>query len=141
MSSVRSRERLRPRPRGVGPRGEAGFGLVEVLVAVTILAVGLLAVAGLTWAVATQTREATVRTGQTLAAQQVVDAMVARGYEALATGSSDTTLVVGERSYTVAREVTQAGPDLKQVVATVSGAEGIAPRVFTTRVHRERALP
>lgn len=120
---------------------EAGFGLVEVLVALTILAFGVLAVAGLTWSVTRQTRGAAVRTGQTLAAQQVVEATVARGYEALAVGESDTTVAVGERSYTVALAVTQVGEDLREVSATVSGTEEVAPHTFATRVHRDRSPP
>lgn len=120
---------------------EAGFGLVEVLVALTILAFGLLAVAGLTWSVTRQARGAAVRTGQTLAAQQVVEATIARGYGALAVGESDTTVAVGERSYTVTLVVTQVGDDLRELSATVSGTEEVAPATFATRVHRDRSLP
>lgn len=126
---------------GRAASSEAGFGLVEVLVALTILAVGLLAVAGLTWGVARQTREAAVRTEQTLAARQVLEAMIDRGYAALDPGTTDTTLVVGERSYTVSRVVTLEGADLKRLAAVVPPTAGVGGHTFATLLNRDRSLP
>ena len=120
---------------------EAGFGLVEVLVALTLLAVGLVAVAGLTRGVARQTREAAIRTEQTFAARQVLEAMMARGYAALDDGASDTTLVVGARSYTVRREVTREGTDLKRLSATVPATSGVPGRTYATLLNRSRSRP
>lgn len=128
--------------RGASPAGtEAGVGLVEVLIAVSILAIGLVAVAGIARGVARQTRESSLRTGQALAARQVLALMVREGYEAARLGSSDTTVEVGERSFTVARAVTQVGVGLRELSATVSG-DGVLPeRSFVTRLHRIRPLP
>ena len=120
---------------------DAGFGLIEVLVALTILAVGLLAVAGLTWSVARQTREAAIRTERTLAARQVLEAMADRGFAALTPGTSDTTLVVGKRSYTVRRAVSQEGTELKRLSATVPATAGMQGRAFSTLLDRDRGLP
>ena len=120
---------------------EAGFGLVEVLVALTILTVGLVAVAGLTWGVARQTREAAIRTEQTFAARQVLEAMVDRGYEGLDVGASDTTLAVGGHSYTVRRTVEQEGTDLKRLSATVPATAGVRGRTYATLLSRDPELP
>lgn len=125
----------------VGRDPEAGFGLVEVLAALTILSVGLLAVAGLTWGVARQTRQAAIRTEQTLAAQQVLEAMITRGYAELALGTSDTTLLVGESEYAVTRRVTREGAHLKRLGATVTGRDGVSERTFATLLDRGRTLP
>lgn len=114
---------------------------MELLVAVSLLALGLVAVAGLVPGVARQTRQAAVRTGQTLAAEQVLGAMLERGYPAAVPGAGDTTVEVGGRSYTVTRTVRQVGTDLREIEVAVAGADGVASRVFATRVHRERALP
>lgn len=130
----------RERP-GARVGDEAGFGLVEVLVALTILAVGLLAVAGLTWSVARQTRQAAIRTEQTLAAQQVLEAMTARGYAGLAVGTSDTSLLVGEHEYAVTRRVTAEGARLKRLAATVAGRDGVSERTFATLLDRGWTLP
>ena len=123
------------------PPPDAGFGLVEVLVAVTILTMGLLAVAGLGWGVARQAREAAIRTEQTIAARQVLDALKDRGYAELAPGTSDTTLVVGERRYTVRRTVSAEGTELKRLSAAVSAAAGVPGRTYATLLGRDRKLP
>lgn len=120
---------------------EAGVGLVEVLVAVSILAFGLVAIAGVARGVARLTREASVRTGQGLAAGQVLALMVHRGYEAAPPGTSDTIVEVGERSYRVTRAVTQVGAGLRELTATVSGADVLPERSFVTRLHRNHVLP
>ena len=130
-----------PACRRGAPPPNAGFGLVEVLVALTILAVGLLAVGGLVWGIARQAREAAIRTEQTLAARQVLDALKDRGYAELTPGTSDTTLVVGERHYTVRRTVSPEGTDLKRLSAAVSAAGGVPARTYATLLGRHRELP
>lgn len=127
--------------RTTGPLdGQDGFGLVEVLVAVVILAFGMLAVAGVSMMVAGQTRGAAFDTDQSMAAQQIMDAM-AQDFDAVATGTSDTTVTVAGRSYTVGRTVTQPSGHLKTVQLVVSGVDRVRPDTFITRLHKPRSLP
>ncbi len=119
---------------------EEGFGLVEVLIAVVILAFGLLALAGVSLSTAHQTRGAAYDTDQAMAAQQIMDAM-AQNYAGVAVGSSDTTVTVAGRSYTVSRTVTQAATKLKSVQLVVTGATGVTPDTFVTRLHAPVTLP
>lgn len=95
--------------QGHADRGfaEAGFGLVEVMVSVVILAFGLLAVAGLTMGVASQTTSASLGTDQVMAAQQVLEETIAAGYDAYPPGTDETVVVtVGDTDYEVRRIVT-----------------------------------
>lgn len=120
---------------------EGGFGLVEALVALVILSVGLLALAGLTLAVARQTSRASAETDQALAAQQVLEVMIDAGYGAYGNGSTDTTVVVGDRSVTVTRNVSAAGSGVQEIEIVVPAFGQAAEATFTTRVHRKRTLP
>ncbi len=119
---------------------EAGFGLVEVLIAVVILAFGLLAITGVSLSTARQTRGAAYDTDQAMVAQQLMDGM-AQDYSAVPTGSSDTTITVAGRSYTVSRTVTQTSGKLKSVQLVVTGGTGVTPDTFITRLHKAVALP
>jgi len=119
--------------------GQAGFGLVEVLVAVVILAFGLLAVAGVSLMVAGQTRGAAYDTDQAMIAQQVMDVM-AQNFDAVPTGTSDTTMSVAGRSYTISADVTQPSVHLKEVQLVVSGRDRVHPDTFQTSLHRPRPL-
>lgn len=121
-------------------RDQAGFGLVEVLVAVVILAFGLLAVAGVSLMVAGQTRGAAYDTDQAMIAQQIMDVM-AQDYDAVATGSSDTTVTISGRTYTVTSNVSSPSSRLKDVELVVSGTGRVSPDTFVTRLHKRRALP
>jgi Tfp pilus assembly protein PilV len=124
--------------RAAGP--ESGFGLVEVLIAVVILAFGLLALAGVSLSTASQTRGAAYDTDHAMAAQEILDAM-AQNYSGVAVGSSDTTVSVAGISYSVARTVTQPSAKLKSVQLIVSGGAGAAPDTFVTRLHEPMTLP
>jgi len=117
--------------------GQAGFGLVEALVALTIAAVGITAVAGLHVAVIQQGRLAAWRTGQTLAAQQVFEEMQRVGFGA--SSRSDTVSIGGVR-YTVTTTVSSTSR-VSQVVSEVAGVGTIGPQTFTTRVYRPRTFP
>ena len=137
MSERRIREPRRAPPSRDGLGGE-GFGLIETLVALTIAAFGMVAVAGLHVAVVQQQRVAAWRTGQTLAAQQVFEEMQTLGFNA---SSRSDTVSIGGVTYTVSSSVSNASSRVRQVVTQVSGVGSVGPRVFTTRVYRRRAYP
>lgn len=120
---------------------EEGFGLVEAIVALVILSVGLLALAGLTLTVARQTSRASAETDQALAAQQVLEVMTDAGYGTYANGSTDTTVTVGDRTLTVTRNVSSAGSGVQEIEVVVPAVGQAAQASFTTRVHRKRTLP
>jgi type IV pilus assembly protein PilV len=120
-------------------KSEKGFGLVEVLIAVVILAFGLLALAGVSLSTAHQTRGAAYDTDHAMAAQELLDAM-AQDYSGVSVGSSDTTVTVAGVSYTVSQTVTQASSRLKSVQLIVSGGAGAAPDTFVTRLHAPMSL-
>lgn len=118
---------------------EAGFSLIEVLIALLVLTIGMLAVAGLAGTVAQQTREGAWRSEQTLVAQQVVTEVVQEGY-ADATSYQDT-LPMGGHEWPVTVTVTTVATDLKEVEVEVEGRGGMDARTYTTRLHRRIPLP
>lgn len=123
--------------------GEAGLGLVEVLIALTIFAVGMLAVAGISLSVGAQTNWAVWQTDQSLAAQQVLERVQRAGYAAATSGTE--TVTVGNRTYSVTRTVTQVSSRVKEVSVTVATTrawdKGVPPRTFVTRLNEPRPLP
>lgn len=118
---------------------EAGFGLVEMMVAMLILAVGLLGLAAITTGVASQSRLSAERTAQAMAAQQVLED-VARGGYAAASSRVDTVRVTG-RDYIVTTTVTDVSVRVRQVSAVVSGRGAAAARTYTTRLYDAIQLP
>lgn len=119
--------------------GEAGVTLIEVLVAVIILAVGLLAVAGLAGAVASESRMAGSVTGQAAAGQEVLEELQMKGYSHpdMDVGDTGTRQVeMSSYTYTVTYEVFSAGPDLKEVVVEVEGTMELPPETLRTLVVR-----
>lgn len=130
----------RPGARAVVRAGsEAGIGLVEVLIAVTILAVGLLSIAGISLSVGAQTRWSSWQTDQALAGQSVLERVHREGYAAASSGTD--TVMIGDRLYTVNRQVTQVSSRVKEVKVTVSAVGDVQPRSFVTRLHEARQLP
>lgn len=118
---------------------ESGFGLVEALIALIILAVGLLAVAGIALSVSAQARAGVNTTGQVLAGQQVLEDMVQAGYGNVPT--TDTTVTVGNRTFTVSRSVTAAGTRWQEIQVEVEGIGERPPETFVTRLHAPRTPP
>ncbi len=118
---------------------ERGFGLVEALIAVTILVVGLLAVSGLTLASATQVRLAKWQTEQTTAGQLVLEKVEREGFAAAA-DQTDTVTVDGH-DYVVTVTVTNVSATVKDVSAQVAGVGSLSPRVIRTRLYQPRPLP
>lgn len=119
--------------------GEEGFGLVETLIALTILVVGLLAVTGLTMAAATQARIADWRADMTAAGLLALEDVRLEDFTTL-TSRSDT-FAIGGHDYPVAITVTPLSTRLKEVRVVVAGAGTLAPDTLVTRVQRPRPLP
>lgn len=118
---------------------ESGFGLVEMLVATTVAMVGLLSVAGLQLAVATQARLAAWRTNQAVAAQEVFERLNEAGYASVVTGSDS--VAVDGQVYRVNLVVTTPSNRVKRVQATVAAAGSLGPATFITRIHDRRPVP
>ena len=119
--------------------GEAGFGLVEVLLAAIILAFGLLAVAGLSMTTASQERLARWQTDQAMAAQLALAQAYQQDFDNVSSGSTD--IEVGEHTYRVTLTVTDISPRVKQVDADVAGVGPLDRRTFSTRLYAPRQLP
>jgi len=118
----------------------AGFGLVEALVAVTVLVIGLLAVSGLTLTTAAQARIADLRTDQSVAAQMAFEQMRFDGFANAESGVD--TVVTGGREFIVTTVVTEVNGRTKAVAATVAAASGgLTERTYTTALHAPRSLP
>ncbi|MDX1394843.1 MAG: prepilin-type N-terminal cleavage/methylation domain-containing protein [Gemmatimonadota bacterium] len=119
---------------------ESGLGLIEVLVSMIILSVGMMAIAGISLQVGTQTKLSTSQTDQSLAAQQVMETLLGGGYAAAASGSD--TVSVGNRVYQVTRSVTSPTSRVKLVQLTVTPITGNgSARVYTSRMYENRQLP
>lgn len=121
-------------------RDEAGFGLVEVMIAVTILVIGLLAVSGLTLATAAQVRVADLRSDQMVAGQAAIESLRRQGFGDVTSGVD--TIDSGGRRLVVTTTVVRPSMRTKNVtvaVAPVSGAP--TERSFSTVLHLPRSLP
>ena len=120
---------------------EAGFGLVEALIAAVILAVGLLAIAGIALGVASQTQSAAYTTDQDMAGQQVLEVTSVGGYGAVPSGTKDTTVTIGSSSFTVTRVVTQVASGVKRVEVQMPGRGQRPPDTMMTYLHLEKSPP
>jgi Tfp pilus assembly protein PilV len=118
---------------------DEGFGLVETLVALTILVVGLLAVSGLSLAAARQARISDWRGDMTAAGLLALEEVRLEEFTTLS--SRTDTFAIGGRDYSVAITVTDLSTRLKDVRVVVAGAGTLAPDTFVTRVQRPRPLP
>lgn len=120
-------------------RDESGAGLIEVLVASTVAMIGLLSLSGLQLAVATQSRVGQWRTGQALAAQEVLERVIDNGYAVAASGTDSAT--INGHVYQVNLVVTNSAIRVKQVRATVAAVGSLGPQAFVTRIYEPRAVP
>jgi len=121
-------------------RDEEGFGLVETMIAVTILVIGLLAVSGLSLATAAQARIADLRSDQMVAGQSAIEAIRLTDFATVASGVD--TVTSGGRTLIVSTTVVELGQRAKQVTVEVTPVSGpITSRSFSTVVHDPRSLP
>lgn len=119
---------------------ESGFGLMETLVAITILVIGLLAVSGLTLATAVQARVADLRSDQMITGQTAIEDVRRAGFDIAASGVD--TVTTGGREFYVTRTVTEVNTRTKLVTVQIDAAEGgLTARSFSTVLHAPRTIP
>lgn len=119
--------------------GEAGFGLVEALIAAIILTFGLLAVAGLSMTTAGHERLARWQSDQAMAAQLALAQAHRQDFDSLSSGSTD--IDVGEHTYRITLTVRDISARVKEVDAAVSGVGPLDSKTFSTRLYAPRPLP
>lgn len=78
------------RSRSADPRRTSGFTLIEVIVAIVILAVGLMGLAGATTYIVRQVLVSELRTERMLAVQSAIERIRAAGHGELLAGSDTT---------------------------------------------------
>lgn len=115
----------------------AGFTLVEVMVALVILAVGILGLAATTMYAIRQTTFGELTTERAAALQTVIEELRAVDYDSVRSGSDSVgnfsvswTVTRGSRSKAV--EIVTLGPGLR----SSGGAPGLGPAVADTFVYR-----
>jgi Tfp pilus assembly protein PilV len=118
---------------------ESGFGLVETMIALTILVIGLIAVSGLSLASADQARIANWRSEQASAAQMVLEGIQEGGWGSAASGVD--TVVVSGHDYPVKIAVTDFSSRVKQVTVVVSGIGDVDTLIYRSRLYKPRPLP
>lgn len=125
------------RRAGRGP--EDGFGLVEVLVAVVVLAAGVLGLASLSAGVAALTGEAQRETAGALVARQLLDSLRAAGYRAAASGSAER--VQWGRRWRASWSVDEPRSGLKRVDLRLRGEGEAEARLAAARLLRPVVPP
>ena len=118
---------------------QTGLGLIEVVVAVLVFSIGVLAAAGVSLSIGSQARLARWDTDRAVAARSTLEGLGQAGYASAASGRA--LLVLGQRAYQVTRTVTLLAPRLKHVRVTVTPPAGRAPAIIETRLARPRPLP
>ena len=96
----------------------AGFSLVEVLLAIVVTSIGTLGAAGVVLGIRSQALRAAWDTEHALAGRNAAESLIRAGYPAAAshTGAVD----IGGRRFDVSRDVTALSSRLKHARVTVS---------------------
>ena len=102
-------------------RAAAGLGLVEVAVALFVLAGGLLALASLAAAVGAHTKRSVLHTEQTLVARERLEQILSDGWAGAAPGRSQETVVRKGTRWELVVEVSELSPGERLVDLVVSG--------------------
>lgn len=117
-----------------------GFTLVELTVAVLILAIGVLGLAGTTGFVVRQTTLAEVTTERSMALQSVVESLRAQPYASLGSGSTTsgpiqvTWSVVSTGSNSTTVRVITVGQGVRTIGGVPTLADGVADTTFIRRI-------
>ncbi|WP_420464272.1 hypothetical protein [Candidatus Palauibacter sp.] len=120
------------------PGGAAGFGLIEVALAVTVASIGILGAAGVVLGIGSQARLAARDTDRTLAGRGVIQGLVREGHAAATSGAG--IAEVGGRRHDVSRVVTTRSPRLRHVQVTITPPLG-PDAAFEILLARERPMP
>ena len=131
---MRVHERLKARVTD-----ESGFGLVEALIALTILVIGLVAVSGLSLASADQALIANWRTHQSTAAQIVMEGIQQDGWWSAVSGS-DTATVAGH-DFPVTINVSSVSSRVKDVTIVVAAVGAVDTAIYRSRMYKPLPLP
>ena len=107
-----------------GGRGSAGFTVIELLVALVVLSVGLLAMASVMGTLILQTRAADIRTERSFAVQQVTERLRAQPFGAIGDRAEADAETVG--SYDVWWNVAD-GTSTKRQIAVITKGPGYVP--------------
>ena len=106
---------------GSGPRNDGGFSLIEVLFALTFLAIGILAVASMIPAGTRGVTQSRILTTGLMAAQTKLEQLKGTPYTSLAAGTFTDSTSVFLRTWTVTDSVPMSG--CKRIQVTVSWSE------------------
>ena len=123
---MKTRHGMTARPR---ERGAEGFSLIEVMFALTFLAVGILAVASMIPAGTRGVSESRTITSGLMAAQLKLEELRGTPYASLAPGASSDTVSTFKRTWTVTDSIPTAG--CKRVLVTSSWTDGHGPQSTT----------
>jgi len=121
-SGVTHRSGVRRRPDAGGPA--AGFSLLEVVFALTFLAVGILAVAAMIPAGTRGVSQSRVLTSGLMAAQVKLEELKGTPFASLAAGTFTDTTSVFSRTWTVTDSVPMAGCKKIDVVSSWNDSHG-----------------
>lgn len=117
---------------------EAGFGLVEVMLAVAVSSIGVLALAAASSGIGSQNLLSRWDTDGALVARHTLDRAAAAGFGQTASGSGS--VAAGGRVYPVVRSVSPLSSRLEEITVRVASA-GRNPVAFVTRLASARPLP
>ncbi len=96
-----------------------GFSLVEVLVALVILSIGILAVTSMAGTAVSQVRMGFNVTNSTLAAQQILDAYMMQPFDSIPLGSHADTVSLAGLGYTVVSTITDVSDQWSPVSSNI----------------------
>ena len=124
------------RPGGPPRHGEQGFSLIEVIFALTFLAVGILAVASMIPAGTRGVTQSRVITSGLMAAQIKMEDLRGTTFTALAPGTFSDTTSVFTRTWVVTDSIPMAGCKKIQVTSQWNTNHGAQTTVLTSYVTR-----
>lgn len=124
---------VKDRARG---RAADGFSLIEVMFALTFLAVGILAVAAMIPAGTRGVNESRTITSGLMAAQLKLEELRGTPYSSLAAGSQSDTVSVFRRTWTVTDSIPTAGCKRVLVTSSWNNARGAQSTTLTSYVTR-----
>ena len=122
--------------RGRARRGNGGFSLIEVLFALTFLAVGILAVASMIPAGTRGVSQSRVLTSGLMMGQRKMEELKGTPFLTLAVGTSSDTVSVYNRTWTVTDSVPMAGCKKIEVTTRWTDSHGTQSTVLTSYVSR-----